>query len=64
MQVKITKTDKHGAAKGWPRPLIEVSRLIQVAKAKFVWGKLRKLAAYTGPLYTDSTVRVNVPGQT
>ena len=41
IQVNITKTDKHGTAKGWPRLLNSGDRLIQVANTKFVWAKIR-----------------------
>ena len=38
--------DKHGTAKGWPRPLNRGHRLIQVANIKFVWAKIPD---YRGP---------------
>ena len=69
IQVKITKTDKHGTAKGWPRPLNRGDRLIQVANTKFIWAKIRDYENWplnrdwslnTGSLYTGSTV----PGST
>ena len=33
-QVKRTKKDKHGTAKGWPRPLNRGSHLIQ---GRYIW---------------------------
>ena len=65
IQVKITKTDKHVTAAGWPRPLNRGGRLIQVPNTEFVCAKNRDFKKWplnrgwpldTGPLYTGSTV--------
>ena len=36
IQAKITKEDRHGTAKVWPRPLNTGDRLIQVTNTVFV----------------------------
>ena len=59
IQVKETKKDKHGVAKGWSRPLNRGSRFIQLSIAMFVWAKIRDFKNWPlnrGPLYTGSTV--------
>ena len=58
-QVRRTKKDKHGTAKGWPRPLNRGDPLIKVTITTFVWAKIRNFENWplnTGPLYTGSTV--------
>ena len=65
IQVKTTKKNQHGTAKGWPQPLNRGGRLIQGVINAFVWAKIRGFEncplnrgwpLNTGPLYTGSTV--------
>ena len=42
IQVKRTKKDQHGTAKGWSRPLNGGGHSIQVAITAFVWAKIRE----------------------
>ena len=59
IQVKRTKKDKHGTAKGWPRPLKRGGHSLQVTITVFVSAKIRDFENWmlnTGPLYTGSTV--------
>ena len=65
IQVKRTKKDKHGTAKGWPWLLKRGDHLIQVTITAFVLVKIWEFENWlltsgwplnTGPLYTGSTV--------